>query len=297
MATAKAGPSNTRSVGGSVNALGRWWRGLGWRAVAYVGLTAWALLSLFPLYWLLVAAFSPPSIVMATPPRLFPDPITAVNFVRLSLLSPILRWLGNSLLVTVTVTCSNVVLGTMAGYVLAKKRFPGAGLAFWIVILTMMVPGQVIVVPMYLLMGKLDWLDSYKALIVPDLVVGFSIFLMKQYLASLPTEIVEAAKLDGANELRILFQVVMPMAKPGLAVLGIYTFVGYWNAFFWPLLVLSSTEKLTIQVGLSTLRFRHTIDYGLWNAGAVFAMVPVFLVFFVFQRYFLRGITIGALKG
>ncbi|MGQ9555946.1 MAG: carbohydrate ABC transporter permease [Anaerolineae bacterium] len=114
---------------------------------------------------------------------------------------------------------------------------------------------------------------------------------------SFPSELIEAAKLDGASELRILFQVVMPVAKPGIAVLGIFTFVDYWNGFFWPLLVLSTKEKLTIQVGLTTLRFQYHSDYGLWNSGAVFAMIPVFVVFFSFQRYFLRGITIGAVKG
>ena len=271
--------------------------GLGWRALAYVLLAAWAVVSLFPLYWMFVAAFSPPSIVMSTPPRLLPNPVTIGNFLRIFRVGSVFRWLGNTLLVATVVSCSNMFLGAMAGYVLAKKRFPGAKIAFWITILTMMIPGQLGVVPMYLLMSKLGWLDSLNAVIIPDLVVAFSVFLMKQYLTSLPTEIIESAKLDGANELRILLRIVMPIAKPGLAVLGIYTFVGYYNAFFWPLLVLSSRERFTIQLGLSTLRFQHTIDYGLWNAGAVFAMIPVFVMFFSFQRYFLRGITIGALKG
>ena len=297
MALTKAGRSDPAKAGRPFLKLLRKWPTLVWRGVAYVCLTAWAAFCLFPLYWLLVAAFSPPSIVMATPPRLFPNPISLVNFIRLSWLSSIFRWLANSVLVTVTVTCSNIILGTTAGYVLAKKRFPGANVLFWIIILTMMIPSQAIVVPMYLLMNKFGWLDNHLALIVPDLVIAFSVFLMKQYLSNFPTGIIEAAKLDGASELRILLQVVMPMAKPGMAVLGIYTFVAYWNAFFWPLLVLSSKEKLTIQVGLSTLRFQERIDYGLWNAGAVFAMVPVFVVFFAFQRYFLRGITIGAIKG
>jgi len=267
------------------------------RVIAFLLLTLWALVSLFPLYWVFVTALSPPSVVMSTPPRLIPDPPTLVNFVRLFGRSQIFGWLANSAIVSVTVALSNILLGTMAGYVLAKKRFPGASIAFWIVILTMMIPGQATLVPMYLLVNKLGWLDSLRAVIVPDLVIAFSIFLMKQYLTSFPTEMIEAAKLDGAGELRILLQVVMPVAKPGIAVLGIFTFVDYWNGFFWPLLVLSSSENLTIQVGLSTLRFQFTTDFGLWNAGAVFAMIPVFIVFFSFQRYFLRGITIGAIKG
>ena len=275
----------------------RSWLFLFGRIMSLVILTAWGLVSLFPLYWLLVAAFSPPSVIMSTPPRLFPNPITLVNFVRLSRVSMVFRWLSNSLLVATTVTSANIILGTMAGYVMAKKRFPGASVAFWLVILTMMIPGQATMVPMYLLMARLNWLNSFNAVIIPDLVIAFSIFLMKQYLTNFPTELIEAAKLDGASELRILFQIVMPVAKPGLAVLGIFTFVDYWNGFFWPLLVLSSKDKLTIQVGLSTLRFQYTTDYGLWNAGAVLAMAPVFIVFFSFQRYFLRGITIGAIKG
>ena len=270
---------------------------LNWGVLAYLPLSAWGVLSLFPLYWMVVAALSPPSIVMSTPPRLVPNPPTLVNLVRVARVGPIFRWLGNSLLVAVVVSCSNMLLGTMAGYVLAKKRFPGAKIAFWLTILTMMIPGHLSVIPMYVLMMKLGWLDSLKALIIPDMAVAFSVFLMKQYLTTLPTEILESAKLDGASELRILLQIVMPIAKPGLAVLGIYTFVGWYNDFFWPLLMISTREKLTIQVGLSQLRFQHTNDYGLWNAGAVFSMVPVLAVFFAFQRFFLRGITIGALKG
>ncbi|MHB0877709.1 MAG: carbohydrate ABC transporter permease [Anaerolineae bacterium] len=275
-------------------------RSWGWiavRGVAYLLLSIWGFVSLFPLYWLLVAAFSPPSVVMTTPPHMFPSPATTVNFVRLAGVSTVFRWLSNSLLVATTVSVTNIILGTMAGYVLAKKRFPGANVAFWAIILTMMVPGQATMVPMYLLVSKLGWLNSFNAVIIPDLVIAFSIFLMKQYLSNFPTELIEAAKLDGANELRILFQIVMPVAKPGIAVLGIFTFVDYWNGFFWPLLVLSSKEKLTVQVGLTTLRFQYSTDYGLWNAGAVLAMVPVFIVFFSFQRYFLRGVTIGAIKG
>jgi multiple sugar transport system permease protein len=267
------------------------------RLLVYLPVTFWALVSLFPLYWVIVTALNPPSVVMSTPPRLIPNPPTLVNFVRLFSRGQVFGWMANSAIVSVTVACSNILLGTMAGYVLAKKRFPGASIAFWIVILTMMIPGQATIVPMYLLVNKLGWLDSLKAVILPDLVIAFSIFLMKQYLTNFPTEMIEAAKLDGANELRILLQVVMPVAKPGIAVLGIFTFVDYWNGFFWPLLVLTSRENLTIQVGLSTLRFQYTTDFGLWNAGAVFAMIPVFIVFFSFQRYFLRGITIGAIKG
>lgn len=267
------------------------------RLLTYALLTLWAVLSLLPLYWIFVTAFLPPSVVLALPPKFAPIPFTPVNFQRLLSSSEVLRWTLNSVLVAGTVTAANVFLGTLAGYVLAKKRFPGSELFFWLIISTMLVPGQITLIPLYDLIVRLNWLNTYEALIVPGLVGPFAIFLMKQFLQTLPGELLDAARIDGCGEFRLFWDVVMPLARPGMAVLGIFTFMGTWNDFLWPLLVTNKEEMMTLQVGLSSLQNVYYTDYGLLMAGATFAAVPMLIVFFAFQRAFVRGVTIGALKG
>jgi multiple sugar transport system permease protein len=253
--------------------------------------------SLLPLYWIFVTALIPPSIVLALPPKFLPAPFTLVNFQRLLGSSEVLRWTFNSLLVSTVITAANVFLGTLAGYALAKKRFPGDAAIFWLIISTMLVPGQITLIPLYDMVVRLDWLNTYQALIVPGLVGPFAIFLMKQFVQTLPSELLDAARIDGCGELRLFWDVVVPLARPGMAVLAIFTFVGTWNDFLWPLLVINKEEMMTLQIGLTSLQNVYYTDYGLLMAGAAFAAVPMLIVFFAFQRAFVRGVTIGALKG
>lgn len=267
------------------------------RLIAYTILTLFACVTLLPLYWIAVSAFQPPSVVISFPPSLYPSPPTWINFARLFNSSRIFEWLTNSLIVTGTITFSNVLLGTLAGYTLAKKRFPGRQVIFWIVISMMLVPGQLTIIPLYALIVQLDWVNTYKALIVPALVGPFSIFLMKQFLQTLPTELIDAARIDGCSEWGVFQRVILPLAKPGMGVLGIFTFMGVWNDFLWPLIVTNRSSMMTLQIGLNSLQNTFYTDYGLLMAGAAVSALPMIIVFILFQPYFVRSVTIGAIKG
>lgn len=186
------------------------------RYVSHILLVLFAALTLMPLYWIVTTAFQTPTAVLAFPPSLAPSPASWINFARLFNGSEILAWMSNSLIVTGTVTLSNVLLGTLAGYTLAKKVFPGRLTIFWTVISLMFIPSQLTIIPLYALIVKLDWINTYKALIVPALIMPFSIFLMKQFLQTLPTELIEAARMDGCGEWGVFQRVILPLAKPGI---------------------------------------------------------------------------------
>ncbi len=267
------------------------------RSVSYTILTLFAIVTLLPLYWIAVSAFQPPSVVITFPPSLYPTSPTWVNFARLFNSSKILTWLTNSFVVSGSITLSNVFLGTLAGYTLAKKQFPGRQIIFWSVISLMLVPGQLTIIPLYAMIIRLDWVNTYQALIVPALVGPFSIFLMKQFLQTLPTELMDAAKIDGCSEWGVFRRVVLPMAKPGMGVLGIFTFMASWNDFLWPLIVTNRSTMMTLQIGLNSLQNAFYTDYGLLMAGAAVSAVPMIIVFLIFQPYFVRGVTFGAVKG
>ena len=260
-------------------------------------LALFAVLTLMPLYWIVVTAFQTPSVVLAFPPSLVPSPASWINFARLFNGSEIVTWMANSLIVTGTVTASNVLLGTLAGYTLAKKVFPGRQTIFWTVISLMFIPSQLTIIPLYALIVQLDWINTYQALIVPALIMPFSIFLMKQFLQTLPTELIEAARMDGCGEWGVFQRVILPLAKPGMGVLAIFTFMGVWNDFLWPLIVINQSSMLTLQVGLNSLQNQYYTDYGLLMAGAAVSALPMIAFFLVFQPYFVRSITIGAIKG
>ncbi len=269
-------------------------------AVIFVLLLICAILTLFPLYWMIVTSFREPSIVIELPPNLLPWPLTLKNFQRILRANNgvIFNWLYNSVIMAAGVTLGNVFFGTLAGYTLAKGEFPGKKLIFWIVVGVMMVPGQLTIVPLYILVTNLGWLDTHWALILPELVTPYGIFLMKQFLQTLPDELMDAARIDGCGELTIYLRIILPLAKPGMAVLGIFTFMGNWNSFLWPLVVTTSNTMRTLQPGLATLQaLQAQTNYGLLMAGASFAAIPMFIVFFAFQKYFVQGITVGALKG
>lgn len=206
------------------------------------------------------------------------------------------RWFFNSIYISVIVTVGILLFDSMAGYVLAKKRFPGRNLIFWIIISTMMIPGQVTLVPLFIMVGDLNLMDTHWALILPDLAMVFGVFLMRQFMYSIPDELLEAAKMDGASEWRTFWTVVLPLAKPGLAALGIFTFMNVWNSFLWPIIVLNSAKLYTLPVGLKTLQDANLASFKLLMSGAAVAAIPMIIVFILFQRYFVKGLTIGGVK-
>ena len=268
--------------------------------LAYALLIIWALLSLFPIYWMIITSLKQGQNVMRVPPELWPSAPSLANYVALFRRGDVDRWLFNSGFMSLAVTVGHVLFGAMAGYAFAKKEFPGRNLLFWLLLASMMVPAWTTSIPLYMLVARLDWIDTYQGLIVPSLVSASAMFLMKQSMTSLPVELLDAARIDGASELGIFWRVVIPLSKPAMAVLAIFTFVAVWNDFTWPLFITSQRAMRTFQVGLTILyqtEYNNDSDYGLLMAGATIASLPVIALFVFLQRYFLQGVTLGALKG
>jgi multiple sugar transport system permease protein len=246
---------------------------------------------------MVITALQQPTLAVTFPPEWFPSNPTLVNFQRFFNRPDVLRWTTNSLFVSLAITGAQVLTCAMAGYAFAKKRFPGSNVVFYMYIASMMIPGQVTLVPLFLIMSKLNFQDSYWGLILPGIAGPFGVFLMKQFLSTLPTSLIEAATIDGCGELQIFRRIVLPLSKPGLAVLGIFTFMGQWNEFLWPLIITNSSKMRTLPVGLALLQEELPMQYGLLMAAATYAAIPMIIIFIMFQKYFLKGITVGALKG
>jgi multiple sugar transport system permease protein len=272
------------------------------RAALYLGLIAASIVMVLPFLWTVSTALKPSADVFASPPKLIPDPATLSNFQDVVTLLPFDRYLLNSIIVTGAIVLLNVVFGTMAAYAFAKLRFPGRNLIFAVLLLTLMVPFQVNLIPLYAIMVRLKeatgiiGADTYFGLVAPSAVQVFGIFLMRQFLRSIPNEILENARLDGASEWRILRSIVFPLAAPGMATLAIFTFIAAWNDFLWPLIVTSSDDMRTLPVGLALLARKNTVNWGQTMAGTVLAAGPMIAVFLVLQRRFIEGLTAGAVK-
>ncbi len=285
------------------------------RVAIYVLLTVVALVSLFPLYWLFNTALLPGSSTVKMPPDIIPTNATLDNFVdilrasgRGTMTIPLIGttitmqrlpiWFANTAFIAILSTAIHVLFDSMAGYAFAKRKFPGSNLFFWMILAALMIPGQVTLVPLYIMITQLKLVNSFAGVILPGLADVIGIFLLKQYIQTLPSELEEAARIDGASEWDIYTRIILPLTAPGLAVTAIFAFQRYWNAFLWPLVVLQSPDLFTLQVGLSYI---HTSEfgtnYGLLMAGSALAAIPMIFFFFAFQRYFMQGLRIGALKG
>ena len=267
------------------------------RLLVYVLLTTVGVLSLFPLYWLFATSLSPQQFVIKVPPDIIPREVTFQNYQRLFSTTPVIRWLVNTLLIAGTITIFHLLFDSMAGYAFAKRQFPGRDPLFWLVLATLTVPAQVTLIPVFFILKNLNLLDSYPGVILPGFADVFGVFLMKQYIQTLPSELESAARVDGCSEWQIYWHIILPLCTPALAVLAIFTFQRYWNGFILPLVVLHDSFKYPIQVGLATLQGEFNTDYGMLMTGAAVAAIPMMLVFFVFQRYFVEGIRIGGVKG
>ncbi len=278
-------------------------RGLRWaaddpaRLLVYALLTLAGVLSLFPLYWLFVTSLSAQQFIVKVPPDLVPREVTIQNYQRLFGTTPVVRWLANTLLMAGAITVFHLLFDSMAGYAFAKRQFPARNILFWLVLSTLTVPAQVTLIPVFFLLKNLNLLDTYAGVILPGFADVFGVFLMKQYIQTLPSELEGAGRIDGASEWQIYQHIILPLCTPALAVLAIFTFQRYWNGFILPLVVLRDTFKYPIQVGLATLQGEFNTDYGMLMTGAAVAALPMMLVFFAFQRYFVEGIRIGGVKG
>ncbi|AQT85309.1 L-arabinose transport system permease protein AraQ [Paenibacillus larvae subsp. larvae] len=269
-----------------------------WKSIAIFLLLVWALITIIPLYWMMIGSFQDSLSSATYDPQMIPSVWSVAPYERFFNQTMALRWLLNSVIVAGVITITNVFFASLAGYAFAKLKFPGRNTIFWVLLSTMMIPSQVTLIPLYILMINVFELgDTYTAIILPSIVTVGNIFLMKQYMSTLPTSLIHAARIDACSEFRIFYKIILPMAKPGLAVLAIFTFVAQWNEFFWPFLVTKTSEMRTIQVGLASFKFAQSTDYGAIMAGATIGALPMIILFFGLQRYFLQGITIGAVKG
>ena len=208
-----------------------------------------------------------------------------------------LRWLVNTVFMSVTSMLLTCLTAAMAGYALAKKRFYGRTILFSLIVCAMALPKQVVLIPLVRLMSDMDLYDNIWAVILPIVGWPFGVFLLKQFSEGIPGEMIEAARIDGASEVRTFVDVVIPMIKPGIGALAIFTFISSWNDYFMQLIMLTSSKNLTISLGIATMQGETSTDYGLLMAGAALASVPIIIVFLIFQKYFTKGITMGAVKG
>jgi multiple sugar transport system permease protein len=268
------------------------------KMVSYALLLCWIIITLIPLYWMLVMSFKDTAVASSFTPEWFPKNPSIATYVRFFTETDAVRWLLNSLFVSSVLTVTNVLFCSLAGYAFAKLRFPGRNTIFWLLLGTMMIPAQVTLIPVYIIVvNTLQLGNTYTAIMLPMFATVGNIFLMKQYMSTLPSSLIQAARIDGCSEWRIFYKIILPISKPGLAVLAIFTFVATWNEFFWPFLVTQTSSMRTIQIGLASFKFADATDFGAMMAGSVIAALPMFLLFFSLQKYFLQGITIGAVKG
>ncbi|MER6910476.1 carbohydrate ABC transporter permease [Streptomyces sp. NPDC000594] len=255
------------------------------------------LISVFPFYWTIVAASRSNADLAKVPPSLLPGPHLIGNFEAVLEEAEIGRALLNSLIVSGSITVGTVLCCTLAGFAFAKLRFRGRGALLTLTVGTMMIPPQLGVIPLFMLIAELQWVNQLQAVILPGLVSAFGVFFMRQYLVqSLPDELIEAARVDGASTARIFRSIVIPIARPGMAVLGMLTFMTAWNDFFWPIVALSSQEP-TVQVALRQLGGGYVHDQSVIMAGTLLGTLPVLLVFGLLGRQIVGGIMQGAVKG
>ena len=254
---------------------------------------------LFPLYWMVKGSFERMGTVMAVPPSFIARTPTLNNYITLVFRNPVLRWTLNSLIVTVGVTVPSVLVALLAGYAFAKKEFRGKQILFWAILITMMIPFYTILIPKFIWVKQLGLYDTYWGLILPGIFAAGSIFLSRQYMSTLSSELIDAARIDGASELQIFFRIIVPICKPLIAVLSIFGFMGNWSNFLWPLIITSSSNMRTLPIGIVTAAALpgQLTDIGVSMAGATLVALPMFVVFICFQKYFLKGITIGSIKG
>jgi multiple sugar transport system permease protein len=221
---------------------------------------------------------------------------TFSTYVYLFKSTQIVRWLANTSIISILGAVGNILFDTMAGYVLAKKVFPGRMTVFWVILATMMIPEQVTLVPTFMIVQKLHLYDTLWAVILPGLSGAFGVFLMRQFLLGTPSELLEASKIDGASEWKTFVHVVIPLAMPAMASLGIFTFVAQWNSFLWPIIVLNDVKWFTLTAGLKTLQDANLADFKLLMTGAAVGALPVIVMFLALQKYFIQGLTLGGVK-
>jgi ABC-type glycerol-3-phosphate transport system permease component len=275
------------------------WRGFPLsRTLATILLFGVAALFLIPILWMISSSLKPSYAVLEVPPRFFPDPVMWSNYPEALSIVPFGRFIRNSLLIAIVTVVGHVVSCTLIAYGFARLRAPGKNFLFWCVLGTMMLPYPVTMVPTFMLFHALGWVDSFLPLTVPALFGSpFYIFLLRQFFLTLPPELEEAARLDGANTFQIITRIVVPLSGPALATVAVFTFQASWNDFLGPLIYLGNQQLYTVTLGLNQFRQSYTTDWSYLMAASVVTTLPILIVFLVGQRYFVQGIALTGLKG
>jgi multiple sugar transport system permease protein len=272
-----------------------------WKRVLPIPVHAFLLVGGFvmvvPFLWMISSSLTSQKDLFAFPPKWIPDPIVLQNYRDILDIMPFWRYYANTLYVAIAVTTLTLLTSSLAGFAFARLRFPGREGLFLLYVATMMIPFQVTLIPNFLVMRQLSWVDNFAALIIPVSFSPFSTFLLRQFFMSLPTELDDAARIDGASSFRIWWQITMPLAAPALATVGILCFLGQWNSFLWPLVVMNSPEKRVLQVALSSLRGQYTTHWELIMAGTSLSLIPLLIVYMIGQRWFIRGIALTGMGG
>lgn len=274
----------------------RWQRIVG-ETLAYLFLIVAAVIMLLPLFWMIVGGFKTEWEVTAVPAVWLPSQWRWDNYVYVMTQSLIGTGYKNSLILVTIVTVIQVVTSVVGGYVFAKLRFPGREVLFIGVISTLMLPGFLIQIPLFVMMAKVEWLNTYQAMIVPFLLTPFGIFMMRQFMTGLPTEYIDSARMDGASEASVIWRIVFPLVKEPAAALAIFVFIQHWNELFWPLLVLRQRDMFTLPLALFALSGDYNQVFSLVLAGATLAIIPVVIIYAVLQEHIIRGVTLTGLKG
>lgn len=262
----------------------------------YLILISGIVIMILPFLWMISTSLKSGGATMVFPPKFLPHPLTFNNYKDVFNEFPMLTFLLNSLIVAVLTTVGTIFIATMAAYAFARMHFKGKNKIFLLYLATMMIPAQVTMIPQFILLKDLGWIDSYQGLIVPNVFGVFAVFLMRQAFLGLPKELEEAAFMDGANHLTVCFKVLLPLVKPTIATLGIFTFMQSWNNYLWPLIITSSKNMATLPLGLAMLQGQYATNWNLVMAGVVVSVIPILAVYIFAQKYFIQGMTMAGMK-
>lgn len=269
------------------------------RGFYYTVLTILALTMIVPFGWMFATSLKPREYILQNPPQLIPDPATLSSYSDLFDTLPMDKMLFNSLFVAIVGTAGQVLFSAMAAYAFSRLQWRGRNTLFLVYLATMMVPSQVTLIPQFILIRQLDWVNTYQALILPSVFSAFGTFLLRQFFLTLPKDLEEAAFMDGANHLTIFWRIILPLSKPALGTLAVFSFMGLWNSYLWPLFVAREQAFMTLPVGLASLQGgpRALTQWNLVMAGAVITVIPILLVYLFAQKSFVRGVTMSGIKG
>jgi multiple sugar transport system permease protein len=272
------------------------WRMIGWRTIQYSALGLVAIAIAFPFIWMLLTSLKPESEIVRFPPSLWPDTYTFASYVDIWSRIPFLLFFKNSIIFAAGVTLISLLLDSFAAYAFARLQFRGRNFLFILVLVALMIPIQVTMIPLFILLYKLGWINTWLGLIIPRATNAFGIFMLRQFFIGLPKELDESARMDGCTEFRLYWQIIIPLAKPALASLALFHFMYNWNDLLWPLIMTNSDELRTLPAGLALFMGQHVVEYGVLTAGAALALAPLVVGFLMAQKYFIQGIAFTGLK-